>query len=330
MKPKYISFTTACRLIQKGEIVAVPTETVYGLAGSVFSESALKKIFHIKKRPLFNPLIVHCADIKQMNCFHKVKNSVLQKMITHFSPGPLTFILNKTNSVHPLITGGQDKVALRIPRHPVTLRLIKETTALCAPSANLFGQLSPTRANHVYSVFEETVPILDGGECKGGIESTVLEPDFENKQLKILRPGLVSKGDLQKWLKKERMEIWEVITSHSSVSPGQSEKHYRPAVPMVLIEVYKAPIPTQKEVTKHLQRLFPESLFRKLTLKSSAILSARILYHEINILSQNPNHVIYVIKNNKNKDGAWTAIWNRLNKACSKRIKWPLNPDQET
>ena len=126
--------------------MAVPTETVYGLAGSVFSQIALKKIFHIKKRPFFNPLIVHCATGEQMNDFHNISHPLLRKMLAEFSPGPLTFILNKTNKVDPLITAGQAKVGLRVPRHPLTLQLIKKTTALCAPSANLFSRLSPTRA----------------------------------------------------------------------------------------------------------------------------------------------------------------------------------------
>ena len=325
VKPKFISFDTACRIINKGGVVAIPTETVYGLAGSVFSESALKKIFQIKKRPLFNPLIVHCSDARQMSQFHNVDNPLLKKMILHFSPGPLTFILSKTKMVHPLITAGQVKVGLRIPQHPLTLKLIKNTTALCAPSANLFGQLSPTRAEHVYDIFKGAVPVLDGGECKVGIESTVLEPDFKNNLLNILRPGLISKEDLQKWLKKEKQKGWTVQFSSSLLSPGQLKKHYRPAVPLVIIEVQNVSTPTKKEVMRYLCRFFPEKHFKKLTLKKSTALSARTLYHEMNILSQNLSHVIYVIKSSKNKGASWDAIWNRLDKACSRRIV--LNPD---
>ena len=322
MKKQYISFNEACRILKKGGVVAIPTETVYGLAGSVFSESALKKIFHIKKRPFFNPLIIHCSSIKQMNYFHSVHESLLQKMITHFSPGPITFILNKTNNVHPLITAGQAKVGLRIPYHPLTLKLIRHTEALCVPSANLFGQLSPTKAEHIYSIFKGKVPVLDGGKCKLGIESTVLEPDFKNHVIKILRPGFISEEDLQKWLKKEKKEDWTVKTAPSSLSPGHLKKHYQPSVPLVLIETQNARAPTNEEVTQKLCRFFPGKIFKQLKLKSSAALSARILYHKLNTL-QKPSHVIYIIRTTEKKSkGPWPAIWDRLNKASSQRIKW--------
>ena len=320
LKKKYISLNEACYIIKRGGVVAIPTETVYGLAGSVFSESALKQIFYIKKRPFFNPLIVHCASAEQMNHFHNINKPLLNKMIAHFSPGPLTFILNKTDVVHPLITAGQAKVGLRIPQHPLTLQLIKNTTALCAPSANLFGQLSPTRAEHIYHIFKGKVPILNGGKCKGGIESTVLELNFINNSLTILRSGLISKEDLQEWLKKEKWEDWTVKTASSSLSPGQSPKHYQPTVPLVLIEIQNRLSPPKKEIIKHLCCFFPKKIFKQLKLKSSPTLSARMLYHELNTLSQNPCHVIYIIKSTNNT-GPWEAIWDRLDKACSRRIK---------
>ena len=300
----------------------MPTETVYGLAGSVFKESALKKIFRIKKRPFFNPLIIHCANIKQMSHFHSVNESLLNKMITQFSPGPLTFILNKTDNVHPLITAGQEKVGLRIPQHPLTLKLIKKTQALCAPSANLFGQLSPTRAEHIHSIFKGKVPVLNGGKCKLGIESTVLEPDFKNNVIKILRPGLISEENIKKWLKKEKKEDWSVKNTSSSLSPGQLKRHYQPSVPLILIEIKNINPPTNKEVTQKLCRLFPGKTFIQLKLKSSAALSARMLYHQLNTL-QKPSHVIYIMQEiEKNATGSWQAIWNRLNKASSHQIKW--------
>ncbi|MYE07885.1 MAG: threonylcarbamoyl-AMP synthase [Oligoflexia bacterium] len=319
MKFRCVSLNKACCIIQERGVVAIPTETVYGLAGSVFSEVALKKIFRIKKRPLFNPLIVHCKDTRQMREFHNVSHPLLDKMMAYFSPGPLTFILSKTKKVHPLITAGH-KVGLRVPQHPITLELIKKTTALCAPSANLFGRLSPTRAEHVQDIFKGAVPVLDGGECKGGIESTVLEPDFNNKVLNILRPGLISKEDLQKWLQNLDQKDWTVRFSSSSLSPGQLKKHYRPKVPLVIMETHKTPPPTKRKIEQYLSSFFPGKIFKKLALKNSAILSARVLYHEMNVLSQNPSQVIYVVKDNKNIGPSWKAIWDRLDKACSRRL----------
>ena len=323
MKQKYISFEEACHTIKTGGVVAIPTETVYGLAGSIFNESAIKKIFHIKKRPLFNPLIIHCANIEQMEKLHNVTAPLLKKMIDYFCPGPLTFILNKTKAVHPLITAGQERVGLRIPKHPLTLKLLKKTDALCAPSANMFSQLSPTQPEHVYSIFKEIVPILDGGRCETGIESTVIEPNFENNIIKILRPGVISKEDIENWLKKENQEKWTVYTTTSSLSPGQSKKHYQPAVPLVLIEVLDRKLPTQEEIKQKLHTEFPSrKIFKELKLQSSPLLAARTLYHELNTL-QKSAHVIYIIKDVKNYEaGHWDAIWDRLEKACSKKIDW--------
>ena len=323
MKQKHLSFQEACHIIKTGEVVAIPTETVYGLAGSIFNESAIKKIFQVKKRPLFNPLIVHCANREQMEKLHNVKAPLLKKMIHYFCPGPLTFILNKTEAIHPLITAGQEKVGLRIPKHPLTLKLLKETEALCAPSANIFSQLSPTQPEHVYSIFKETVPILDGGKCETGIESTVIEPDFENHIIKILRPGTISKEDIEKWLEKEKQGKWTVYITSSSLSPGQSKKHYQPTVPLILIKVIDRNLPTSKEIKQKLDSIFPGKTFKELKLKSSALLTARTLYHKLNTLQKN-SHVIYIIKKDIKtyKAGIWGAIWDRLEKACSQKIYW--------
>ena len=318
-----ISFQQAVDLIQKGEVVAIPTETVYGLAGSVENEFALKKIFQIKKRPAFNPLIIHCCDQKMMKEFHTEEHPLLNKMIKHFCPGPITFILNKTKKVHSMITAGQTKVGLRIPKHPFTLKLIKKTgQALCAPSANLYGTLSPTCVEHVYKNFKDLLPILDGGPCTIGIESTVLEPNFKNKHLSILRPGGISKKDLIHWLRIEKLTDWTVDNKTSSLSPGQSYQHYQPSVPLVILETKKQTI-SSEIIDEHLQSLFSSSdqkIFKNLKLKKSAVLSARSLYEQMHTLSQNPSHVLYTIKTLKNSTEDWEAIWNRLYKASSFKI----------
>ena len=322
----YVSFKKACQIIKTGGVVAIPTETVYGLAGSVFNESALKKIFQIKKRPLFNPLIIHCAHEKDMRQFHNVSEPLLSKMIQHFCPGPLTFVLLKNKKVNPMITAGQTKAAFRIPRHPLTLKLIEQVGALCAPSANLFTQLSPTRPEHIYLAFKNQVPILQGGQCEGGIESTVIEPDFEKHCLNILRPGLVSKEHLTSWLKKEKLKNWKVMVTKSTFSPGQKQKHYQPTVPLVLIEYTSSTPPTEQDVESRLYGFGLFGIFKPLRLKESPVLSARMLYHELSLLSKNPSHIIYVIKPAKDTRWAWQAIWDRLNKAASHRLSWYQAP----
>ncbi len=319
-----VHFDTALSILKKGGVVAIPTETVYGLAGSALSEDALKKIFQIKKRPFFNPLIVHCFGEEQMRLFHQEKHPLLRKMINHFCPGPLTFVLDKTKKVHPFITAGHKKVGLRIPNHPLTLTLIEKMgTALCAPSANLFGQLSPTQAEHVSHIFGEQVFILDGGPCQLGIESTVLEPDFENRSFRILRPGSISKEELLRWLKKENLKNWEVKYASSSASPGNLKHHYQPEVPLIVIDLKKGFFPEEKKIESYLSKKFPKKIFKQLYLKNSPEITARTLYQELRVFSQNSSHIIYVCKRPEQSNAHWKAIWDRLDKACSQRFHWP-------
>ena len=320
MKKNKLSLDQACKIIKEGGVVAIPTETVYGLAGSAFNKKALKEIFQVKKRPLFNPLIIHCANEKQMSQFHKVRIFLLKKMVAEFSPGPLTFILEKSPKVNSLITAGQEKVGLRIPDHPLSLRLLKKTGPLCAPSANLFGKLSPTCANHVKTIFKNKVPVLDGGPSTQGIESTVIEPDFKKQSIRILRPGPISPKKLKTWLKKETKKDWKVYTSSSSLSPGHLKTHYKPLRPLVIIETTSEKKWKKIEIISILNKKFQNKIFKELKLPSSPTLAARKLYHELNTLSARPSHVIYVIKHGKERP-EWQAIWDRLNKAASKLIR---------
>ena len=337
--------------------MAIPTETVYGLAGRAQSTRALRKIFQIKKRPFFNPLILHCANITQMRRFHRVRDPLLNKMIAHFCPGPLTFVLPKTGAVHPLITAGRQKVGLRIPKHPLTLTLLKHTGALCAPSANMFTRLSPTRAEYAFKALKGQAPVLNGGACKAGIESTVIEPDFKNRVIKILRPGPISKKDLRDFLKAEKQKNWKVLSASNNsasvsapLSPGSLKSHYRPAVPLILISCTNTTKgPGKKEIHSLLFKLFScqnfsgkkihgkncpgkknhsknftNKTFKQLKLKTSPALMARALYHELNVLSQKPNRVIYILQRPGLQNTLdWEAIWNRLKKACTQNIKLP-------
>ena len=315
----------AISLIKQGEVIAIPTETVYGLAGSALSKKALKTIFKMKKRPLFNPLIIHCCGQKQMQIFHTVRHKVLNKLIKHFCPGPLTFVLNKSQKVDPLITAGKAKVALRIPNHPLTLKLIKQSKmALCAPSANLYGKLSPTSAVHVQKNFNDLF-ILDGGACDVGIESTVIEPDFNLQVLKILRPGIISQTQLLKMLYKENLKHWKVQYASSHLSPGQSKNHYQPETDLVLIKTTQTQTPSVTKIKKHILLHYKKQnktfktkpLFKKLKLRSTAFLTARTLYQDLSVLSKNSKNIIYVCQTKKNNTPAWHAIWDRLEKAAT-------------
>ena len=157
-------------------IIVMPTETVYGLAGNAYSDNAIKKIFDLKKRPYYNPLIVHIKAASYLSKVAVEVPDVALKLAEKFWPGPLTLVLKKQSNISDLVTAGKDTVGVRVPNHPVALELLKSIEfPLAAPSANPFGSISPTNANHVLNYFGESLHIiLDGGECERGIESMTL------------------------------------------------------------------------------------------------------------------------------------------------------------
>ena len=170
------SLDIAKQKLNDDEIIGIPTETVYGLAGNAYSEIAIKKIFSLKKRPFYNPLIVH---IKSAACLSDVASDIpemAKKMAKEFWPGPLTLILKKQPIISNLITAGKETVAVRVPDHPLTLNLLAQLNfPLAAPSANPFGSISPTSAEHVSNYFKDDLSVvLDGGTCKKGLESTII------------------------------------------------------------------------------------------------------------------------------------------------------------
>lgn len=187
---------TALDLLQQGEVIALPTETVYGLAGSAFNAGAVSRIFAIKNRPYFNPLITHTNDIEKVARYVQHLPKYARMLAEPFWPGPLTLLLLKTKAVPDIVTAGSDRVAVRIPRHPLTLKLLEALDfPLAAPSANPFGYVSPTCAEHVEEQLGDKIPyILDGGPCEVGIESTIV--GFEEGKVIVYRLGGISTEDL--------------------------------------------------------------------------------------------------------------------------------------
>lgn len=216
-------------MIKKGELVAFPTETVYGLGADCYNENAVKKIFEVKGRPPDNPLIVHISEKKQVNelsTLEGIDKKDLEIILENFFPGPLTIILPKKKEVPPIVTGGLDTVAVRYPLHPVAQKLITLAgTPIPAPSANTSGKPSPTTAKHVYEDLKGKIPlILDGGKTNIGIESTVL--DLTEQPYKILRPGYITAEDIEKVLKKP--VLYWMGGEKKPKSPGMKYKHYAP------------------------------------------------------------------------------------------------------
>ena len=316
MKSK-VNWRQALHLLNQEDVVALPTETVYGLAGRIDSKKALKKIFQLKNRPLSDPLIVHCYNKKQaLSCLSQ-KDSLIEKLFDEFAPGPLTLVAKKNKKISSLITSGKNTVALRIPQHPVIRKVLKQLSApLAMPSANLYGKISPVSSSHVLSSFKNKVPVLDGGACQKGLESTIVKIQFSKKKLLILRPGIITKARLENFLKKQELKFKvEYKKDHSQ--PGGANSHYKPEVPFYIIESQK----TEKEVRQFLSKKFPKKILKNLKLFPSSQKSARQLYSQLRQLSQNKKNIIYTQKKTNQKSALWTAIWNRLEKASSGNVK---------
>ncbi len=223
---------TAKALLEAGQLVAIPTETVYGLAANAFDEDAVLKIFEAKNRPQFDPLIVHTDSISKIINFVTELPAQAQRLAQAFWPGPLTLLLPKKRIIPDLVTSGLDTVAVRIPNHALTLKLLSELSfPLAAPSANPFGYISPTSAQHVENQLGNKLKyILDGGKCTVGIESTIV--GFEDDQAVVYRLGGISVEAIEAVIGKV------LVQPHSTSNPkapGMLKSHYSPRKPFFLM-----------------------------------------------------------------------------------------------
>lgn len=221
-----VSVKQAVFSLQQGDLVAIPTETVYGLAADAFNLGAIEKIFFAKGRPSDNPLIVHIANIEQLQELTEEISPQHQLLMDEFWPGPLTLIFKKKPEVLDKITGGLHTVAVRMPSHPIALEIIKKTGPLVAPSANKSGRPSTTRVEHVLSDYVGLIPVVDGGKCDIGLESTVF--DCSNGSYSILRPGKIGIKELRKALDSEEIHIETENKNGTPRSPGMKYTHYSP------------------------------------------------------------------------------------------------------
>lgn len=215
----------AVEILNQNNLVSIPTETVYGLAGNIYSEEAISKIFEMKNRPLFNPLIVHIHNIEQLHQLTSYIPDKARLLANTFWPGALTLVLKKNSKVPDLITAGKDSVAIRMPNHHVTLDLLKQLNyPLAAPSANPFGCISPTKAIHVEEYFGNRLQmVLDGGDCENGIESTII--GFETDEPILYRLGAISVENIETVIGSVKIKNKEETTPDA---PGMLSKHYAP------------------------------------------------------------------------------------------------------
>jgi L-threonylcarbamoyladenylate synthase len=226
----------AAELLRKDELVAIPTETVYGLAANALSNEAILKIYDTKQRPRFNPLIIHLSSFADLGKYVLFLPESAMLLAEKFSPGPISYLLKKTSLVPDLVTAGSDQVVVRIPSHPMTIELLKMLDfPLAAPSANPFGYISPVTAEHVMDGLGGKIAyILDGGTCSVGLESTIV--GFDDDDITIHRLGGITVEDIRKTTGREpRLELLH----RRPETPGQLKSHYAPTTPLLIGDIEK-------------------------------------------------------------------------------------------
>ncbi len=226
------NITLAASILANNQLVAIPTETVYGLAANALSSSAVSSIFEVKKRPFFNPLIVHVSCIEAIEQYAEIDTISLQ-LAQRFMPGPFTLLLPKKNIVPDIVTAGSSKVAIRVPNHGITLSLLQQLPfPIAAPSANIFGYVSPTTAEHVFDGLQNAIPyILDGGPCAIGVESTIVE--VVNDTIIVHRTGGISVEEIKEVTNKKIITL-QNKTKETPETPGQLMSHYATTIPLII------------------------------------------------------------------------------------------------
>jgi len=227
------SINQAAQIIKDGGLVAFPTETVYGLGANALNPFAVAKIFELKERPSFDPLIVHIASFNDLKALSSGINDSVMCLAKHFWPGPLTIVLPKSSIVPDIVTCGLDTVGIRMPNNSIALELIKQSNCpIAAPSANKFGKLSPVNAHHVKKQLPNVDYILDGGNTSVGIESTIVSINGNTCQL--LRPGFITLDDIEKAL--PNTFVFNNTKPEKLVSPGLLKSHYSPQKPLYILK----------------------------------------------------------------------------------------------
>ena len=325
------SVALAARLLQQGELVALPTETVYGIAADARNGEAVKKIFEAKGRPQDNPLIVHICGMEMLNGIVSEVPERAKKLAAAFWPGPLTMVMPRGPEVSDVTCAGLDTVGVRMPSHPVVQQVIKASgVAFAAPSANLSGKPSPTNAQDVFTDMDGRLPlILDGGECDVGVESTVVSVVGDKPTL--FRPGHITLEDLERALGEEvevSKAILEKLPEGAVVrSPGMKYKHYAPKADVTLLngtfEQFKAYVDAHADQNPSCLCFTGEA--EKLGVpcveygrEGDGADQAKHIFRSLRALDEQGDAVVYA--RCPQKDGLSMAVYNRLIRAAAFRV----------
>lgn len=323
----------AIQLLQNNDVVAMPTETVYGLAARIDSEMAIKKIFSVKQRPFFDPLIVHVSSLEQAQKCTLDWNEMCDVLAKAFWPGPLTLVLAKSDLISDLITSGLPSVGLRWPRHELAQELIRRVgVPLAAPSANKFGRTSPTKAQHVETEFAGSVFVLDGDSSEIGIESTVLSVKKQGEiyQLAILRKGAVLKSQIQQVLLQNSYKFEWCEQIDKKESPGHMKHHYMPSIPFVicqnqnmklaeLTQLLNSKLHELPDEVEGVKLIKPKSVIKKiqfLKLSENPQQAARELYSQLRSASERAPDALCFIRTPAYQGEMWESVFDRLYKAA--------------
>ena len=315
-----VEIDAAVQALRNGDLVAFPTETVYGLGANAQDPKAVRRIFEIKGRPTTHPVIVHLDSPRFLPRWAREVPEAAAKLAEKFWPGPLTLVLPRAANVHDLITGGQDTIAIRVPSHPMAQQLLTAFGGgIAAPSANRYGRLSPTRAEHVRDELGDAVRIvLDGGECQIGLESTIVSCDKSG--VRLLRPGGVTSGQIRAVV-GDLLDAADLTTPPRA--PGSMPSHYSPTTPMTIVP--SGEIDTRAAaLSKEGQRI--AVLAQRLPLKSHKYVTwinaghrpvqyAHDLYANLRTLDK--GECAHILVQDVPEDERWDAVRDRLIRAAS-------------
>lgn len=317
------NITEAANQLMADNVIAIPTETVYGLAANALNIQAVAKIFEIKNRPTFNPLIVHCASWQVANEYVSEIPCILRLLMNAFSPGPITFLLKKKDSIPDLVTAGSPLVAIRVPSHPSTLALLNKLPfPLAAPSANQFGYISPTTAMHVYQSLHGKIPfILNGLSAKVGIESTIVGFDKVADKVVVYRVGAISIAAIEKCI--GTTILLQNKPTNNPLTAGQLKSHYAPYAPLYVGNVNEL---IHTHGTKNIYTISLDNIFENVPIQNQYALSPRGNINEAaqnlfaalrSIDEQKPDCILAEIFPN---EGIGMAINDRLQRASASSV----------